>query len=150
MSKDQAFRGVFQHPPKVKLLGSYGSGGGALKRMLFGFVLLVSAALPWPQSARAQSAELTEARRQGTALYQAGKFAEAVPHFEKVALLAEREFGLEHANTASPLAWLAVAYTAQGRYPEAEPLYKCALAIDEKSLGPEHPSTRTWPSPSTT
>ncbi len=103
-------------------------------------LLLVLAILwLWPASLHAQSEALTEARRQGQARYQAGRYAEAIPHFEKALALAEREFGPESPETALYLNNVGFLYQAQGRNDDAEPVYKRSLAIREKVFGPEHP-----------
>ena len=53
-------------------------------------VLVLAILWLWPASLHAQSEALTEADRQGQARYQAGRYAEAIPHFEKALALAER------------------------------------------------------------
>ncbi len=84
-----------------------------------------------------------EAYRQGGALYQAGRYGEALSFWKKALELGQREFGPDHPQTAAFLNNLAALYQAQGRYAEAEPLYKRALAIDEKALGLDHPGLAT-------
>ena len=93
----------------------------------------------WPASLYAQSEALMEAYNQGQALYEAGRYEQAIPHWREALELGEREFGPDHTSTATLLNNLAELYRAQGRYEVAEPLYKRALAIDEKALGPDHP-----------
>jgi tetratricopeptide (TPR) repeat protein len=74
-----------------------------------------------------------------TALYRAGKFAEAVPLAQRVLAIREKALGADHPDVAASLNNLALLYANQGRYADAEPLYKPALAIREKALGPNHP-----------
>lgn len=74
-------------------------------------------------------------------LYQAGRYAEAVPMAEKLVRLNEKALGPEHPNTATNLNNLAELYFSMGDYARAEPLYQRALKIREKALGPEHPDT---------
>ena len=91
----------------------------------------------WPASLYAQS-EWWDAFDQGQALYEAGRYEEAIPFYREALELGEREFGPDHPTTALLLNNLASLYESQGRYAEAEPLYKRALAIWEKALGPDH------------
>ena len=97
----------------------------------------------WPASLYAQSQELMDAYRQGLALYEVGRYEEAIPFYREALELGEREFGPDHPTTAILLNNLAALYDDQGRYAEAEPLFKRSLAIREKSLGPDHPSVAT-------
>ncbi len=103
------------------------------------FLLVLIGLCVWPVGLRAQSAALMEAYRQGGALYQAGRYGEALSFWKKALELGQREFGPDHPQTAAFLNNLAVLYKAQGRYAEAEPLFKRSLAIREKALGAEHP-----------
>ena len=106
-------------------------------------IAILIALVLWPAAARAQSEALMQAYRQGQALFQAGRYGEAIGFHERALALAELEFGLEHATTATLLNDLAELYRARGRYAEAEPLYKRALAIYEQALGPDHPYVAT-------
>ncbi|MBC8110263.1 MAG: tetratricopeptide repeat protein, partial [Verrucomicrobia bacterium] len=81
--------------------------------------------------------------KQGMALYQAGKYAEAIQIFEKAKVQAEREFGKEHADYATSLNNLAGLYDNQGNYAKAEPLYLEASEVYKKALGKEHPDYAT-------
>src|SRR5690349_11491119 len=74
-------------------------------------------------------------------LYQQGKYDEALDLARRALDLAEKEFGLDHSNTAESLNNVAVLYKSKGDYASAEPLYRRALAIREKKLGPDHPDT---------
>jgi CHAT domain-containing protein/tetratricopeptide (TPR) repeat protein len=76
-------------------------------------------------------------------LYQAGKFAEAVPLARRALAIQEKALGPNDPAVADMLGTLAVLYNGQGRYAEAEPLYSRALAIQEKVLGPDHPDVAT-------
>jgi CHAT domain-containing protein/Tfp pilus assembly protein PilF len=76
-------------------------------------------------------------------LYQAGKYAEAIPLEQRILGIAEEALGPEHQGVAHSLAWLATLYQATGQYAKAEPLYQRSLAITEKALGPEHPDVAT-------
>ncbi len=107
------------------------------------FLLVLIGLCVWPVGLRAQSAALMEAYQQGGALYQAGRYDEALPFWKKALELGQREFGPEHPSTANLLNNLAELYRLQGRYAEAEPLHKRSLAIREKALGAEHPNVAT-------
>ncbi len=63
-----------------------------------------------------------EANQQGEALYQAGRYDEALPFLKKALELGQREFGPEHPSMAMLLNDLASLHQAQGRYAEAGPL----------------------------
>jgi tetratricopeptide (TPR) repeat protein len=90
------------------------------------------------EQALAQASQLNQ---QAFELYQAGRYAEAIPLAEQALAIREVALGPEHPSTATSLNNLALLYYFQGRYGEAEPLYQQALAIYEEALGPEHPST---------
>jgi tetratricopeptide (TPR) repeat protein/CHAT domain-containing protein len=74
-------------------------------------------------------------------LYDKGDYAGAMKVAEQAVTLAERRFGKDAAETATPLSNLALVYASQDRSAEAEPLYRRALAISEQALGPDHPDT---------
>ncbi len=90
-----------------------------------------------------QSPALMDAYERFQALSAQGRYEEAVPFAEQALRLGEREFGPDHATTASLLNNLGALYRAQGRYAEAEPLVERALAIFENALGPDHPNVAT-------
>ena len=72
------------------------------------------------------------------ALYDAGKYAEAIPLAQQHLEEARSKFGDEHTEVANALTWLGGLYHLRGRYAEADPLMRQALAMREKVLGPEH------------
>ncbi len=74
-------------------------------------------------------------------LYEAGRYTEAEPLYERALAINEKELGPEHPDVVQSLKNLGSVYLAQDRYAEAEPLYQRVLAIQEKELGPEHPDT---------
>ena len=76
-------------------------------------------------------------------LYQAGKYAEAIPIAERYVQVIEARHGTEGPEYALALNNLAQLLQATNRLAEAEPLMRRALAIDEKSFGPEHPNVAT-------
>ena len=75
------------------------------------------------------------------ALYQAGKYAEAIPFALQLLESREKTFGPEHPITALTINNLANFYNDSGDYAKAEPLYQRSLNIREKALGPEDPKT---------
>jgi CHAT domain-containing protein/Tfp pilus assembly protein PilF len=76
-------------------------------------------------------------------LFQAGRYAEAIPLAEEVLAIFESQLGPDHPDTAESLNNLALLYKSMGRYVEAEPMYQRALAIYEAELGSDHPDTAT-------
>ena len=75
----------------------------------------------------------------GVVYYAQGKYAEAVPLYERALVIQGKILGREHPDVALTLNNLAALYHAQGKYYKAEPLYERSLAIRENSLGPLHP-----------
>jgi CHAT domain-containing protein/tetratricopeptide (TPR) repeat protein len=110
---------------------------GATVRLV---LIVVTAACIWASSTLAQSDDPNALYRRVTELYQAGKYAEAMPLAERYAAAMKSRLGAEAPQYALALSWLAQLYDAQGRYAEAEPLHKRALAIAEKALGPDDPN----------
>ncbi|MDA2917243.1 tetratricopeptide repeat-containing protein, partial [Nitrospinae bacterium AH_259_B05_G02_I21] len=88
-------------------------------------------------TASAQEARWKALNTQLIALYQQGKYREAIPVAKEALMVAEQAFGPDHSYVATSLNNLAVLYGKQGQYAEAEPLYKRGLAIREKALGPD-------------
>ena len=70
---------------------------------------------------------------------KAGKYAEAVPLYEKALQLCVRVNGENHADTASVLNNLALVYANQAKYSKAEALYVRSLKIREAVVGKDHP-----------
>ncbi|MDM8556859.1 tetratricopeptide repeat protein [Desulfococcaceae bacterium HSG7] len=82
-------------------------------------------------------------KKQGDALYYAGKYTQAEASLKRSMKIRERVLGSRHPDFAAYLNNLAELYRTQGRYEAAEPLYKRSLAIMENVLGKEHPSLAT-------
>src|SRR5262245_5570176 len=74
------------------------------------------------------------------ALYQVGKYAEALPQAQRYVEETKRRFGVNSPQHATALNHLAALFQATNRLAEAEPLVRRALAIDEESYGPDHPT----------
>ena len=112
-------------------------------RALGMFLLFVSftiaAVLP-PAFAQAPSdADLSALNGRVVALYQAGKYGEAIPLAEQFVAGIKARYGENAPEYATALNILAELLRATNRLAEAEPLMRRALAIDEKSFGPDHP-----------
>jgi CHAT domain-containing protein len=72
-------------------------------------------------------------------LYNAGRYADAIPMAQQVLAIREKALGPDHPQVATALGWLAALHDRQGRHAEAEPLYQRSLAIRERALGRDHP-----------
>ena len=101
-------------------------------------VVAVLIALTGPASAKT-AAEADKLNAEVERLYQAGKFAEAIPLAQRALSIREKALGPEHLFVGTSLNNLAGLYDNQGRTAEAEPLYKRGLGIYEKALGSQHP-----------
>src|SRR5262245_8126279 len=100
-------------------------------------ILLIGALIG--DSADAQSdVELDELNGQVRALYQAGKYADAIPIAERYVRVAQRKYGDRDPTFAEAITYLGFVYQAQGRSGEAERLFKRSLAIYETARGPDH------------
>jgi tetratricopeptide (TPR) repeat protein len=75
------------------------------------------------------------------ALYQQGRYAEAIPIATQLLHVTEKSLGPDHPDTATRLSDLAELDLEIGNYVEAGPLFERALTIREKALGPEHLDT---------
>ena len=69
-----------------------------------------------------------------------GKYAEALPLYQRALASMRRRWGRTTQTTAISLNSLAALYFAQGNFGAAEPLLRRALKIVEKTLG-AHPDT---------
>mgnify|MGYP001076611297 CR=1 FL=1 len=76
--------------------------------------------LAWPVSAIALSDDVSALLERVEALYDQGKYEEAIP-------LAERTLSLDHPSVATGFNNLAEFYRIQGRYIDAELLYERAV-----------------------
>ena len=91
-------------------------------RFWCGVALFVMLASSGSAQNGAKPDDLSSLLGQAQQLYEAGKYAEAVPLAQRAVELAEKQFGPEHPDVATSLNVLAAIYQAQGRYAEAEPL----------------------------
>jgi CHAT domain-containing protein/tetratricopeptide (TPR) repeat protein len=90
---------------------------------------------------RAEYAGIFALQREGSKLFQQGRFNEAQPLLAKVLAVRQRVLGEDHPDTAQSYSNLASSLNAQGKYAEAEAVYRKALDICRKALGEEHPTT---------
>jgi tetratricopeptide (TPR) repeat protein len=79
----------------------------------------------------------------GTLYRVTGKYADALPLYQRALAIRETVLGPMHPDTASSLNNFAALYDSMGNYAAALPLYQRTLTIRETVLGPLHPSTRT-------
>jgi tetratricopeptide (TPR) repeat protein len=91
-----------------------------------------------PAVAQERPPEFEEMYQRGLALYEAGKYAEAIPIAEQYLALAAARYGEQHLWYATGLGYLAILHQAQDRFADAEPQFKRALAIAENALGTDH------------
>jgi CHAT domain-containing protein/tetratricopeptide (TPR) repeat protein len=105
--------------------------------LIVAVALTTDAAIMAP--AFAQQRDLAALTARISALFRAGKFAEAVPLAQQALAIARRSLRPDDPNLAALLNNLAALYEEQGRYADAEPLHKRSLAIKEKAFGANHP-----------
>jgi tetratricopeptide (TPR) repeat protein len=86
-----------------------------------------------------QTDEANELNKKVIELYNAGRYADAIPIAQQVLAIREKALGRDQPNVATSLNNLAELYRLQGRYGDAEPLYQRSSAIFEKALGRDHP-----------
>ena len=72
-------------------------------------------------------------------LYDAGRYADAIPIAQRVLTIREKALGRNHPDVAIALDNLANLYRLQGRFADAEPLLQRSLAIREQALGHDDP-----------
>ena len=107
-------------------------------------IMAVPAIAPSPSAA--QSIDNPSAlNRQVVELYQAGKYAEAIPIAERALTVADDRFGADSIQVGIELNNLAALYDKQGRSVEALPLLRRAQAIRETALTKDQASRPTVP-----
>ena len=75
------------------------------------------------------------------ALYNDGRWAEAGRLFVQVMETFKRVLGVEHTDTLTSMANLALTFWNQGRWKKAEELGVQVMETRKRVLGKEHPST---------
>ena len=111
----------------------------ASKLFLLSISLAIAAVLPPALAQSPSDAELEAIKGRVVALYQTGKYGEAIPLAEQYGADAKARYGENSAEFATALNNLARLLQVTNRLAEAEPLMRRALEIDEASLGPNHP-----------
>ena len=91
----------------------------------------------------AQADELQDAYDQYEALYEQGKYQEALPFAEEAVRLTEVEFGNENELTGQRLNEIGYLLYCLGDYKKSEESLKRSLEVCEKALGPDHPDVAT-------
>ena len=86
---------------------------------------------------------LTSMSSLATALWSAGRLAEAVTLHEDTLKRRQARLGPDHPDTLESMGSLAVAYHDAGRLAVALPLYEQTLKRHRTKLGPDHPDTLT-------
>src|SRR5215467_8997837 len=99
--------------------------------------LLLSAPL-LPTRGQERPPEFEEMYQRGFALYQAGKYLEALPLAQQFMEIAAAQYGEEHSYYATSVYYVAVLHEALNHLAEAEELFLRALALKEKALGADH------------
>jgi tetratricopeptide (TPR) repeat protein len=113
----------------------------------FTLLAIVSTAIlicPWVSARKPPPDDATEAAKlsqEAVQLFQAGRYSEAEPLFQRALKVSEKAPRPDQAQIALILNNLAVLYGEKKEYAKAEPLYRRALGIREKTLGPEHADT---------
>ena len=101
--------------------------------------LVIAIAIGWPAPASAQLREAAALDAKVAALFNAGKYQEAIPLAQRSLAIVERAFGPDNLKIANSVYNLAMLNENQGNYADALALYQRALAIYEKAHGPDHP-----------
>ena len=70
-----------------------------------------------------------------------GQHSEAIVYYKRALKIKEKEFGVDHINTADTINNLGITYDSQGKYDEAIAQYERALRIYEKAFGVDHINT---------
>ena len=112
-----------------------------LAKLFFALIVNTLVAGSAPSIAQLVSdSELEPLNARVITLYQAGKYAEAIPLAERYVAGIKARSGDNAPDYATALNNLGELLRASNRLADAEPLFRRALDIDEKSFGPEHPN----------
>jgi len=96
-------------------------------------LLLLALLLAGPPAVHAQQRDaLFEAYERGMELFEAGRYEEAVPHFERALAIAEERLGPDDPELATELVNLGEVYRLVGRLDDAERLFRRALELDRR------------------
>ncbi len=89
--------------------------------------------------ARDPRTEVSWLDAEGLFLLRKGQYGDAKAVHERAVAIAERVWGPDHPEVATPLNDLGLVLREMGELPGARAVYERALAIREKALGPDHP-----------
>ena len=106
---------------------------------VFSACLLLLVQSVGPALGQQELMETNELSQRVMKLYQAGKYAEAIPLARRALGIREQALGPAHPAVALSLTDLAVLLEATGDYAGARPLYERALRIREPAWGSMHP-----------
>ena len=84
--------------------------------------------------------EVQKIENQWIALYNQGRYAEAIPLAERALAIREGVLGPDHPDLALTINSLAILYQNVGDYARAESLYRRSLSIDRSVFGEDHPN----------
>jgi tetratricopeptide (TPR) repeat protein len=101
--------------------------------------VMVAIVVVWSAPASAQLREAAALDAKVNALFNAGKYQEALPLAQRSLAIREKALGPDNLNVANSVYNLAQLNGYQGNFADAEMLYRRALAIYEKARGPDHP-----------
>lgn len=109
----------------------------AVNHFQFVALIMVLSLCPVVASGQGKDDAITELMRKERQLYQAGRYADALPLAQSALEMSEKTLRPEDPDLAVALHNLAELYQALGKYAKAEFLYSRALAIRDKALGSE-------------
>jgi len=87
------------------------------------------------------SNEVDHLTKEGSALFERGKYREALQLYEQALAIQEKALGPQHLETANILHSIAAIHGFTGQYIKALQLFERSFAIHDKTLGPQHPDT---------
>jgi len=98
---------------------------------------------PMPHEDRVAYQSSRTMNEQAETLLAQGKYAQALPLFEKALEINRRLLTDEHPDTAVTYGNVAKDLYAQGKYTQAQPLFEKALGTQRRLLTDDHPDTAT-------
>jgi CHAT domain-containing protein/Flp pilus assembly protein TadD len=103
-------------------------------------VVALALAFGFASPSIAQSKQAKDLEKRIVALFQEGRYSEAIPLAQQVLAMREKTYGPSHSAVGMELSDIAQMYVYVGRHADAEPLFSRSLAIFKKALGPNHPA----------
>ena len=130
--------------PACCVLARHTSPPGVLRRPVELVAWLLLGLLLAPVWGSAQELTTEDPIAQALALVQAGRYGEAIPHFERALEAAEKTSGVKPGVLAILSNELAVAYYQVGQLSQAEVLYGQAIKVQEQAEPPDGPRLATF------